>query len=349
MSLEAYQRSEERLRLALEAGRMGVWEWDLASGRVSWSPSLEVIHGVSIGTFPGTFEAFKRDIHPDDCERVLSSIEAGLTSREGHHLEYRINRPDGVTRWLEAWGRLCYDEAGRPARMLGVCMDITERKHVEEARELFISILGHDLRSPLGAIVLAAAILQRSPDLPDSQREAVARMVRSADRMGRIISDVLDFARGRLGSGIPIRRQPMDMREVCCPVVEELQSVYPNRPLRLEASGETTGWWDPERVAQAASNLITNALIHGTGGPVDVQLCGTQDKVSLSVINQGEPIAPEILPNLFQPFVGRSHGPAGLGLGLYIVHAIVQAHEGKVEVDSSPKCTRFTVHWFKRQ
>lgn len=128
------RESEERLRLALEAGRMGTWEWQIASGHVRWSPGLEAIHGLEEGTFAGTFEAFQRDIHPDDRERLLESVRRTVEGQGEHHIEYRIVLPDGTVRWLEARGRLVLESAGRPARMTGVCMDVTDR--IEAAKRV---------------------------------------------------------------------------------------------------------------------------------------------------------------------------------------------------------------------
>ncbi|MCC6443242.1 MAG: PAS domain S-box protein [Armatimonadetes bacterium] len=132
-SEEALRQSEERLRLALEVGRMGTWEWNMAAGEVKWSPSLEAIHGLAPGTFDGTFEAYQSDIYPEDRDAVFASIRRSLLEGVDQGIEYRIVRPDGSVRWLGAKGRIFSDETGRPARMIGVCSDITERKGSEEA------------------------------------------------------------------------------------------------------------------------------------------------------------------------------------------------------------------------
>lgn len=127
------RESEARLRLALEAGRMGSWEWNIATNEVSWSTNLEVIHGLEPGTFGGTFEAFQRDIHPDDRDRVLRSIGQSLKSGADHRVQYRIVRPDGTVAWMEGQGKLVRDQTGTPVRLIGVCADITERAHADEA------------------------------------------------------------------------------------------------------------------------------------------------------------------------------------------------------------------------
>ena len=130
---EARRENENRLRLALEGGKMGAWEWNIIKNRVTWSPGLEAIHGLAPGTFGGRFEDFKRDIHPEDLQAVLAQLEQTLARRSDYHVTYRIVRPSGDMRWLEAFGRIFFGGAGAPERLLGVCMDVTERKRAEES------------------------------------------------------------------------------------------------------------------------------------------------------------------------------------------------------------------------
>ena len=127
---EGVRLSPVHVELALEAGQLGVWEFDIQRGVVTWSPTLECIHGIPVGSFEGTFEAYQRDVHPDDRELVMATIRRSLAG-EPHLLEYRIVRPDGAVRWLSARGRLERDAEGRPMRLVGVCMDITDRKASE--------------------------------------------------------------------------------------------------------------------------------------------------------------------------------------------------------------------------
>jgi sigma-B regulation protein RsbU (phosphoserine phosphatase) len=338
--------TEERLRLAVEAARLGPWEWDIQSGKVHWSAALERIHGIPVGSFDGSFDSWKRDIHPSDLSRVLATVQEGLEKKTGHNMEYRIILPSGRVRWLEVRSRLQCDADGKPARMMGVCLDVTERKQIEEARDLFIGILGHDLRNPLSAIQIAVAML-RKKSKSDTANVPVQVIGESADRMERIISDLLDFARGRLGGGIPVTPREMSMDAVVKRVVGELAIVHPRRELATEVRGETDGRWDAERVAQVVSNLVGNAITHGIG-TVRIGVVGDDDAVRLSVASLGEPIAPEALPVIFQPFT-RVGDRKGLGLGLYIADEIVRAHEGHIDVSSSHQDgTRFTVSWPKR-
>jgi len=129
------EANERRLSLALSAGRMGAWDWDIAHSTVTWSSELEHIHGLESGTFEGTLEAYRRDIHPADVDRVATAIARALEVPDlGYDIEYRIVRPDRAVRWLSAIGRIIMDSSGKPLRMVGICRDVTDRKRAEEAR-----------------------------------------------------------------------------------------------------------------------------------------------------------------------------------------------------------------------
>lgn len=162
---EGLRESEDRLRLALEAGQMGTWEWNVASNRVTWSPSLEAIHGLAPGTFPGTFADYQKDILPEDHEHVLAAIARTVEQGDDHHIEYRIVRPDGSTRWVEGRGKLVRDQAGAAIRMIGVCIDVTERKQNEERQKLLLEELNHRVKNMLAIIQsIADQTLRATPD-----------------------------------------------------------------------------------------------------------------------------------------------------------------------------------------
>lgn len=160
--------AERRLRHALEAGKMGAWEWDIVSGRVEWSAGLERIHGIEEGSFAGTLEAFEADIHPGERERVRRAIERALAGLEPYRIEYRIVRPDRSQRWLEAIGDVQRDASGEPIRMHGVCMDVTERREADEVRarlyegEQVARAQAEDARARLAFLAEASRILTSS-------------------------------------------------------------------------------------------------------------------------------------------------------------------------------------------
>ena len=209
-------------------------------------------------------------------------------------------------------------------------------------REHFVGIVSHDLRNPLTAIVTSAHLLLRYGELPERQARVVARIASSADRMARMIDDLLDFARSKLGGEFPIHRRRIDLRQICEQTVEELEFAY-TRQVKLEANGDLWGDWDPDRIAQVISNLVGNAVQH-SDGDVKVTLRGEADVVVLETHNGGPPIPHEVLSHIFEPGRRGDARSGGLGLGLFIVQQIVLAHGGSIEVTSNDgDGTKFTV------
>jgi signal transduction histidine kinase len=212
--------------------------------------------------------------------------------------------------------------------------------------ELFVGILGHDLRNPLSAICTAAQVLTRRAD---SERVALPakRILNSSQRMGRMIDQLLDFTRIRLGNGLPLERASVDLMQVCRLVVEELDANPDSSRISMDANGDPTGEWDGDRLAQLSSNLLANAMTHGTpGAPVVLRIDGTAaESVVLEVANAGA-MEPEAMAGLFR--AGRSATEktrrAGFGLGLFISKEIVLAHGGTIDVSSAEDSgTRVTV------
>lgn len=215
-----------------------------------------------------------------------------------------------------------------------LALELNDRTETLRLNEMFSALLAHDLRNPLSAILASAHLLQKRGTDQLSQ-DTATRIITSGNRMARLIEDMLDLARARLGGGIVVKREPTDVKTLVERVLREHQAAVPERSIESSFDGDLTGLWDPERIAQVASNLIGNAIKHGSpASPVMVQLSGAWDCVTLVVKNGGS-IAPEMQRHLFDPFRGgqRQGGRSeGLGLGLYIVSQIVQAHDGKVEV-----------------
>jgi signal transduction histidine kinase len=225
--------------------------------------------------------------------------------------------------------------AGREAaeRAKRVADELERRRH---AVDTILGVVGHDLRNPLGAIHMSAALLQKRGGLEGWQARTVERMRSSAGRMGRIIADLLSYTRTRLGSGIPIQRIGADLAAVTTRVVDELIAGNPGREIRVESRcADLTGAWDPDRLEQVASNLVANAVDHGDPDtPVVVVLEGDEQAVSLTVRNSGPGMPPEVLAHLFEPFSRppdeHSRKASGLGLGLFISREIVRGHGGEI-------------------
>ncbi|HYO52571.1 ATP-binding protein [Archangium sp.] len=223
---------------------------------------------------------------------------------------------------------------------------LRERQRAEQFRERLMGIVSHDLRNPLHSISLTTELLLRREDVPEPVLAGVRRIARSVDRMSRMITDLLDFTRARLGGGIPLQRQPGNLVELVRATLEEFEVMHPGRVVLSHDPGPYAGEWDPDRLAQVVSNLVGNALQHGAGNtPVEVALSQEGPSLVLTVRNQGTPIPETLLPQVFDPFRRSADSTRqGLGLGLYIVQQIVLAHGGSISVSSSADSgTTFTV------
>ncbi|MFY0526988.1 PAS domain S-box protein [Archangium gephyra] len=223
-----------------------------------------------------------------------------------------------------------------------------EARHRAELEQQFIGVVSHDLRNPLAAISLGARTLQRMErPAPEALMRTTGRIANSADTMGRMISDLLDFTRGRLGGGIPLERTATELVRLGREVIEEFSVTHPSNDIRLEGDALCEGWWDGPRMRQVLSNLLSNALRHARpGSEVVVEVRGLGGEAELKVSNEGEPIPAELVPVLFEPFrrgMSKFRPSGSLGLGLFIVHQVVTGHGGRMEVGSAGGVTSFTV------
>jgi PAS domain S-box-containing protein len=348
----AARRVTETFQALIEASPLPIVAHD-AEGRVLiWNRAAEHVSGWKRAEVLGK---------PDPFLPPQAHVEAqGLAGNGGQvtsGLEVQGARKDGDRVDLSI--SVAPLRTGRGARpgTIAIAADITESKRAQREaaettrfREHFVGIVGHDLRNPLTAIVTAAQLLLRHGGLSERQARTVSRIAASSERMARMIGDLLDFTRSRLGGGFPIQTRRMDLRELSQAVIEELELAYPERTIEFEARGDAWGNWDPDRIAQVVSNLVGNALQHSPeSGTVRVDLGEEGDRVLLETSNAGPPIPREVLPHIFEP--GRRGPPgrgrkesSGLGLGLYIVQQIVLAHGGDISVRSSAEeGTTFTV------
>jgi signal transduction histidine kinase len=225
---------------------------------------------------------------------------------------------------------------------------------LEHSKEMFLAILGHDLRTPIGAISMSAKFMLETQELKEPHLTLASRISSSATRMNQMIGALLDFTRSRLGAGIPIEPGPMNIGKAVHDVVGEICAAYPKRTIKVDARGELDGEWDCARISQVLSNLMVNAIEHGApNGVISVTVDGDEEQVALAIHNTGAAIPPDLLNGIFNPMKatgvtksGTGSGPSGnLGLGLYIAERIVNAHKGRIDVDSTDEGgTTFTLH-----
>lgn len=213
--------------------------------------------------------------------------------------------------------------------------------------DLFTGMLGHDLRNPLGAILVAADLAMARAE-SDRVKKPISRILNSGRRMARMIDQLLDFTRMRLGAGIPLRPSPVDLAALVRQVVDELEGANPEIAIRLEHAGDTRGTWDPDRLAQVFSNLVANAIHHGTPERgIRVGIDGAAAESLRIEVQNGGAIPPSLVDHVFEPMTRserRRDGSQGLGLGLHITREIVRAHGGTIAVCSSEEDgTTFTI------
>ena len=295
------------------------------------------------GSYPAEGEwGWLEAVHPLDQDRVRDNWKQAVAASAPYACQHRIRQRKGGYAWVMGLA-VPIMRSGTVREWVGMMSDVSDRVRVEEARDQFIAILGHDLRNPLAAIV---AGIDSLGDLSEPYTRTLVRLARSARRIEVIIRDLLDFARGRLGGGIPVAPRACDMHRICTEVVEEIKQAHPSRSISFDGIGDLRGEWDPDRIEQVVSNLVGNAIVHGAD-PIVVTSRATEDAVVTTVHNQGPPIPEGVIPILFEPFTRAGHevqhSDEGLGLGLYIANEIVHTHGGTLTVSSvAGKGTTFT-------
>ncbi len=231
-------------------------------------------------------------------------------------------------------------------RKQALAHELRARTEALRINEMFMAVLSHDLRTPLQSIVAAASVLKRQPS-PDKTALMADRVLGASQRMGHMIEDLLDVTRIRQAGGLALQLGPAHMQTLVQRTLDEVSTSHPERPIDSTLAGDLAGTWDAERLCQVITNLVGNALHHGSADhPVRIAVDGTRpEEVSITVSNGGT-IPAGLLPHLFDPFRGGEREPGrhqGLGLGLFIAHQIVRAHHGTIEARSHNDVTSFRV------
>jgi PAS domain S-box-containing protein len=349
-------RGDERLDLHLEdiedyaVFRVGI------DGRIaSWNIGAQRVKGYTAEEAIG--QPFAMLFTPEDAQAGKPELEMRVAAEKGVYQGEGTRMRKGGERFeAEVTLRALSDVDGVPRGFVKVTRDISQRKRYEselrkraEFEQQLIGIVSHDLRTPISAILLAAAVLLRSRGLGSRHLDVLGRILSSAERAQRMISSLLDFTLARVGGGFQLSYSAIDLQEQVELVLQELELARPGSRLLRERSGDAWGEWDSDRVAQLLTNLVNNALSHGEpGGPVTVGVAGEAETVRLWVHNLGKPIDAAVLPHLFEPMrrgeETRSAQGGSIGLGLFIVNQIALAHGGDVDVRSSAEDgTVFTV------
>ncbi len=359
---QALRESEARLRLALQVGRMGTWDWDMQTDTVTWSEGHFTILGLLPFECQPSYQLWVSSIHPEDLAGVEAAIQQAMKTKTEYHHEYRTVWPDGSVHWTEARGQFSYDPQGQPKQMIGVIIDISERKSVEQEREQllerervarnqaetanrikdeFLAVLSHELRTPLNPILGWVQLLQTRQMNDKTVARALETIERNAKLQTQLIEDLLDVSRILRGK-LSLNIGAVNLDTTIMAALETVRLAAEAKSIQIQTLlapniGQVVG--DCVRLQQVIWNLLSNAVkFTPAGGRVQVRLERVRKEAQIQVSDTGIGIDPDFLPYVFEYFrqengtTTRTFG--GLGLGLAICRHLIELHGGTISVAS---------------
>ncbi len=350
----ALKDSEERLRLALDAGEIGFWDWDVAHNRLTWSDRMYTLHGIEPGSFGGRIEHFDQLIHPEDHRHVRGSMQQSLEQHIPHRLEFRVFHPNGELRWLATSARAHYGEDGKPVRMLGAVTDITERKHTEQQLQLLNEALrrtnqdlqqfsyaaSHDLKEPLRTVSNYLQLLEsryRGQTLEAEAMELIQVAIAGARRMHALVEALLEYSRaGEVGASTI---EPVALEQAAKDALTNLQGAISETKATVSVGPLPVVMANRLHFTQVFQNLISNALKYRTEHPPRISITASDEgrEVKLMTEDNGIGIPSQYQSTVFGIFK-RLHGKEypGAGIGLATCKKIVERYGGRIWVESEP-------------
>jgi PAS domain S-box-containing protein len=360
----ALRSSESRLLEAQALAHVGSWEWDIDSNEIRWSDEVYRIYGVEPGRFEVTYESFIAMVHPHDRERLEDAVRGALGSGGLFEVEHRIVQPGGAERTVSGRGRTVCDADGRPIRMLGTELDITDQKRAEEQRreladalsarrqaeaasrmkDEFLAIVSHELRTPLNAILgYTELILDHIyGEAPDRMRQVLERVQANGRHLLGLINDVLDLAKIEAGQ-LTLSLANYSMKDVVDSVINAVEPLAAEKHLAFKTdvpSNLPAGRGDERRIAQVLLNLVGNAIKFTDSGEVAVKASAGNASFTVAVCDSGPGISAADQARIFDEFQqadsSSTKKKAGTGLGLSIAKRIIEMHSGRIWVESAP-------------
>jgi PAS domain S-box-containing protein len=343
---EALQRSMRDLRMAQRVAHVGSWSWDLRSNEAEWSDELFHIFGLNPSS--GVPRILSDDAHlfsPESGARMRAAVDKLRVDGQPYELDLEIVRSDGSSGWITARGEAVTDEAGDVVAITGTAEDITRLKELQRLREEWMSVIAHDLRQPIGIIAMAADFL---PSLHESQlstkeEDMMSRIRSSAHTLARMVEDLLDLSLLE-AQRLKLERIWVDPSALVYETIDRLSHLTGDRRVKVIDGHMSRVFVDPMRIGQVLGNLVSNAVKYGERDKeIVVRLEPRAGEVEVAVTNYGKGIEAAELPRIFNRFartkMSRGSSIPGLGLGLYISKGVIEAHGGRMWVESTPGAT----------
>lgn len=350
------EENQERLNFAQEAGQIGAFEWDIRSNKLIVSPQVEMIYGLEIGDLK-SYHELTRWIHPEDLEGVLSELQKVISKGHEFSIQFRIITKCRKLKWIMTRGKMLRDPLGLDLKMIGINIDITDQKDIEQklrlteanllhalsTRDEFMAIASHELKTPLTSLKLQNQLYQRTLLKNETiSTEKVATLLeknsRQIDRLTRLVDDMLDISRIRTGK-LTVKKELCELSTILNDVLlrtkEQFLTSGSGEPI-IEQLDKITGEWDVLRLEQVFLNIITNAIRYGQGRPITISIKNYPEHAQICVKDQGLGVAKSDIEKIFQRYERGllAREVSGLGLGLFISQQIVEAHGGKIWVES---------------
>jgi PAS domain S-box-containing protein len=343
---EALRVSEERYALAVRGAHDGIWDWNLETDHVYFSPRWQSILGLGEGEVGDTLANWFARVHPEDLPRLKRDLEDHASARSQHlENEHRLAHRNGNWLWMLVRGLAVRSESGRPVRMAGSLTDITARKQLDRMKDELIATVSHELRTPLTSIYGSLRLVASGSvgEIPEKARTLIQVACKNSERLSRLISDILDVAKIESGK-ITIRLKSLDLSGLAEQVVRDTHAWARESNVQVVLGSTVPGarvLGDEDRLMQVMSNLLSNAVKFSPGGgTVTVSVRRSDGRLRVTVTDRGPGIPKEFHPRLFQRFSQADSSDArlkgGTGLGLSIAKAIVERHGGQIGFISEP-------------
>lgn len=334
----ALKESEERLRMALEAGRIGVWDWDMGTDNLYWTDNVYKIHGVDKKSFKPTLKHYLKLIHPDDKKGFDDAIQRAIKEKKPFNHDMRIMGLDGI-HWITTSAIVFYDSKGKPTRMLGATSDITKQKQLDQEKSDFLSMASHELKTPLTSMKIFIDLLKRQQNLvPEKGGYYIDRIKDQADRLAELTNDLLDVSRIETGK-LKLNKDIFELNTFVEETIESIQPSTRKHEITMYHNGPVEVVADKYRIYQVLINLLTNAIKYSPKSEkILVKVDSRKNDVVVSVKDFGIGIKKEeqakIFDRLYQVCDPEEKTYPGLGLGLFISKEIMDRHQGKIWVES---------------